>query len=102
MTLEGGFNVLQHPHHAGASHVLIRFAVQIIGDTFRYRLGQTGPGGWLEQRELVKFVVFIVDHSEAFDFGMGLEPCDHLVATRPMRHIRNDVYEGDAPMLGAE
>jgi hypothetical protein len=44
VTFESGFNVLQHSHHRGASHVLIRFAVQIIGDPFRYRFGETGAG----------------------------------------------------------
>ena len=44
VTFESGFNVLQHSHHRGASHVLIRFAAQIIGDPVRYRFGETGPG----------------------------------------------------------
>jgi hypothetical protein len=39
VTFESGFNVLQHSHHRGASHVLIRFAVQIVGDAFGYRFG---------------------------------------------------------------
>ena len=56
----------------------------------------------MKKRELVKLVVLVVDDSEAFDFGMGLKPCEHLVP--PGKHLRvhaNDrVKEGDALVFG--
>ena len=56
----------------------------------------------MKKRELIKFVVFVVDDNKAVYFGMRLEPCQHLVPTRSLWHVRNDIYERDAPMLGAE
>jgi hypothetical protein len=99
---ESRFNVLHNANHSVTSHVLIRFSVEIISDAFSYLVGQTGTLRRLKERELIKFVIFVVNDNETFYFGMSLEPCEHLIATRPLWHVRNDIYERNAPVFSAE
>jgi hypothetical protein len=99
---QGSMHVLNDPRDSTTSHVFLGFSLQIPNEPVHYFLRQTGQSRRLEERELIQFVVFVVDDSIALHLRMPLEPRKHLVATGLPWHVGGDVDKRNAPMLGTE
>jgi len=102
MPFDDRMNVLQEAFEAIAAHIFVGSTEQIAGQAVRHLLAQAHCRRGLEQRQFVELVVLVVEHGEAIDLTMRLQPSHDFIAPRLLRHIGNDVDKGDAPVFGAK
>jgi hypothetical protein len=92
-------SILQKSHNAAAPHVLVRFAIEVIRGAAGDCLGKTGAAGRLEKRQVVQFVILIVDDDVSGGVASGSQPRSYFITAGLMLHVRQDVNKRDAEML---
>jgi hypothetical protein len=102
MTLQSRAQVLQQTDGAIGSHVAIRFSLQILHNAVGDLLGQAGRTGRLKQRQVIEFVIIIVNYCKSRDLGVHVQLGQNLIAARPFRHVGYDIIVGNPPIAGAK
>jgi hypothetical protein len=73
-----------------------------LADTSQRRRSssQAGRAGRLKQRQVIEFVIIIVNYCKSRDLGMHAQPNQNLIPARPFRHVGYDIIVGNPPIAG--
>jgi hypothetical protein len=94
--------VLSNSAQPRGPHISIGAAREIVHLAFSYRRREPRDSRGLEKRQIIKFVVLIVEHGVARHAGMLTKPRGNLVLPWLPRKIGRDIDEWDTPALRTE
>jgi|ERR1700730_5416238 hypothetical protein len=92
-------DILPHPNDSIVTNSLFGLPVEIPLRALRDFVRHASFGGGLEEREIVQFVVLVVDHHVSRDLGVVGQPRKYFVASWTPGSVRADINERHAPML---
>jgi hypothetical protein len=93
VSTEGRRNVFGYADKKGTAHVAVRVAVKIGLSSVSGFLIKAYFIGRLKEGQGVQFVVFVIDHDEALDARVHMNPLSDFIAPRFFRQIRRRVDE---------
>jgi hypothetical protein len=83
----------------GTPHIAVGLAIEKGGGAVGDLLVEADFIGGLKKRQGVQVVIFVVNHEEAFDAGMHVNPLTYFIAPWSPRQIRRHIDKGYSVML---